>query len=463
MFVKERNFKKIGIISVLTAILLFSSYSINFIVKAEEVPPVDEDNVVIISEDEHKVKEIVEDITKDKKIEAEYEDIQDKVVSNEINIDITASEDSPKLEDSSTIIADATEIKENKSYKEELQEGLEEGKRVILYGDIKADEYKEILDVEELSVDDKDGGEYLFGLTKEELNQKAKEEGKDAVIRADKDSLEDTDSEYVSHIIGYTLDDNKEMQYVETTVHNFDENGNPIPNTEESLIKSAMNIQTNIIDSEQEKYNDAIQEQEEVAFLPFLKDNKVSAANKRVLNVYGKKALTAEAKRLGVLVGEIHTDYHLYKETDDDDKKYDFFTLKPITQIDSYKGFWAKSLSVDIDIPYDSDHLDSWSPMGDKGGKSFNVGLSYPFAISLAMDFGESLTIDDQSSLKYDYARWLLKDHITEINTNISGETFNPVAGWASTGTMATVGLTVEGKFDNYITLKTKKTITYNY
>ncbi|UTI43911.1 hypothetical protein [Niallia sp. RD1] len=446
---KSRTVKKLSIIAILSVVFMFNSYSFNFFVKAEEIPPIDEDDVVIITEDENEVEEIVEDITNDKKIEDEYEDMQDKVLNEEMNVDITSSENSEKLDDATTIIADASEIIDNESYKEELQEELEEGKRVFIYGDIQADEYKDILDVEELSVDAGDGGEFLFGLTTEELNEKAKEDGKQAVIRENKENNEEeeTESEFVSHVIGYTLDDSKELQYVDVTIHNFDEEGNPIPNTEESILKTTMDIQSEIMDSEQEKHEE-VQEQE-VAFFPFLKENKVAAENVRVLNKYN---LNTYAKRLGVLVAEITTDYHLYKETSDQDKIYDFFTLEPVTQIQSYKGIWSNSLFVDIDIPYDTDELDSWSPKGDQGGKSFNVGLSYPFSIAISMDFGESLTIDDQSSTKLDYARWLMKDHITELNTNISGETFTPVAGWASKGTLATVGLTVTGKFSNYIT-----------
>ncbi|MGG0287323.1 hypothetical protein ABEY41_19895 [Peribacillus butanolivorans] len=65
--------------------------------------------------------------------------------------------------------------------------------------------------------------------------------------------------------------------------------------------------------------------------------------------------------------------------------------------------------------------------------------------------------------MAYDYARWQLNDGATDLNRNISGKTFNPAADWASTGTYARAGLTVVGKFDNYITLTTKSDVSYDY
>ena len=440
---------KICLILMLSVIIIFSSYTVNFVAKADE--PVNlslENNLVIITKDsvnlEKKLNKIIKNNTDFKKVQNQ--------IDNRMNINVVKSTENIKFNNLTTVAANVSEVKENNSYKNFLKKELKNGKRVILFGDVQPEEYKEILALDELSVKDKQGIKLQFGLTEDEVNYMLIENKKPKIT--DKEFFESVDSKFTNHVISYTLDNNKELQFIDVSINNFDEDGSPIPNTNEIILQEVLDTQSEITNAENNKY------QEEKETFSFLTKNTASAENVRILDKYN---IVQKGYCLGALVARMDTDYHLYKQNSDQNKKYDYFTLKPITQITSYKGLWARSLFVDIDIPADSDHLDTWSPQGDKGGSSFGISLAFPYSISFNMDFSESLRIDDRSSLGYDYARWNLTDNSTDLVRNISGNTFSSVAGWASTGSYATAGLTVRGEFDNYITLTTKTKVAYDY
>ncbi|MDO7487566.1 hypothetical protein Q5O89_20735 [Peribacillus frigoritolerans] len=471
---KTKKILRGSFVVILSLFLFFSSYSVNFFTKANEMKETtndssEEKNIVIIADDETSTEETVKTVVEENS-DLEFEDIQDKVDNNELNVSVVSPENNQDLEKSNSIAADAAVVEGNKSYKDFLKTELEDGKRVFLYGDVQAEEYKEILDLDKLTVKENDG-QLEFGLSEEELNEKAIENGKEVVGESadasngseptddevnGKGALDTADSEFTSHVIGYTMDKSQEFQFVDVSINNFDENGNSIPNTDEMVLQEVINTQSEIIDTE----NEMNQEQNTTDAFTFITDNKVNAESVRVKNKY---SLVEKGYRLGLLVARMDTDWHLYKQNSEKSKKYDYFTLKPVTQITSYKGIWARSIYTNIDIPAASDQLDDWGPMGDRGTSSISLSLGYPFSVGISMSFGENLKIDDRSSLAYDYARWQLNDGATELNRNISGKTFNPAAGWASTGTYARAGLTVVGKFDNYITLTTKSNVSYDY
>ena len=472
-------------IVILSLAFLFSNYSINFFVKAEETKETtndssDEKNMIIISDNQTKTENAVDRII-DKNKDPAFEEVQDKVKNNEMDVSVVSSNSSPELEQTNSVAADVSIIKENESHREFLKDELEDGKRVILYGDVQPEEYKEILDLDEISVEEKEG-KLEFGLNEEEMQEKAIENGKEETKTdsyqpndlensfdknveeaveggendPDKEIFEAEESEFTSHVIGYTLDKSQELQFVDVSINNFDEYGNPIPNTNEMMLQEVMNTQSEIISAEEENN----EEDASNLSVSFISKNTAKAESERIKNRYD---LVEKGYRLGLLVARMDTDWHLYKQDNEKSKKYDYFTLKPVTQIKSYKGIWARSIYTNIDIPSDADQLDDWAPMGDRGASSIGVTLGYPFSVGVSMNFGENLKIDDQSSLAHDYARWKVNDGPTDLNKNISGTTFKPAAGWASTGTYAKVGLTVIGKFDNYITLTTKTNVTYDY
>ncbi|MFA1712320.1 hypothetical protein ACDX66_11440 [Peribacillus frigoritolerans] len=463
---KTKKILKGSFVVILSLLFFFSSYSVNFFAKANDRKETtnessEEKNIVIIADDETSTEETVNTVVEENS-DPEFEDIQDKVDNNELNVSVVSPDNKKDFEKSNSIAADAAVVEGNKLYKDFLKAEIEGGKRVFLYGDVQSEDYKEILDLDKLSVKE-NNGQLEFGLSEEELNKKAIENGKEVVdVKPsdyegnEKGSLDAADSEYTSHVIGYTIDKNQELQYVDVSINNFDENGNSIPNTNEMLLQEVLNTQSEIIDME----NEINQEKNTTDASTFITNNKVQAESVRVKNKYD---IVEKGYRLGILVARMDTDWHLYKQNSEKSKKYDYFTLKPVTQVTSYKGIWARSIYTDIDIPADTDHLDDWGPMGDRGAPAVNLTLGYPFSVGISMNFGENLQIDDRSSLAYDYARWQINDGATDLNRNISGKTFNPAAGWASTGTYARAGLTVIGKFDNYITLTTKSDVSYDY
>ncbi|WP_285767260.1 hypothetical protein [Peribacillus sp. SI8-4] len=429
---KTKKILKGSLVVTLSLLFFFSSYSVNFFAKANDRKETindlsEEKNIVIITDNETSTEETVNTVVEEN-IDPEFKDIQDKVDNTELNVSVVSPENKRDLEKSSTIAADVAVVEGNDLYKDFLKAELEGGKRVFLYGDVQAEEYKEIFELDELAVKE-NNGQLEFGLSEEELNKKAIENGKEVVDEKltddegnEKGSLDAAESKYTSHVIGYTIDNNQKLQYVDVSINNFDENGNSIPNTKGMVLQEVLNTQTEIIDSE----NEPNQENNTTAASTFITTNKVQAANVRVKNKYN---IVEKGYRLGLLVARMDTDWHLYKQNSEKSKKYDYFTLKPITQVTSYKGLWARSIYTDIDIPADTDHLDDWGPMGDQGTSSVSMSLGYPFSVGISMDFGENLQIDDRSSLAYDYARWQLNDGAMDLNRNISGKTFNPAAG----------------------------------
>lgn len=442
---REKTFK-IACVLLLSSSLTFNNYSLMFGAKAETVGSDSANSQIVILTKDATVDRTIEQFEEQNKDTALTE-VQEKLENKDIQVDVTASPKDTAFDEDVSVFADATEVEANSQYQKVLKQELNDGNRVFLYGDVSAEEYKDILDLDKITVDNESEGNLEFGSSDEEIKSNIAED-KNSKVTED-DFFEDTDSKFTSHIIGYTLDDSKELQFIDVSVNNFDANGKSIPNSESVLMQEVMSTQSEIVELPDE--NDKTS---------FVGIKKAHATNVRVKDTYN---LVAKGYRLGLLVARMDTDYHLYKQNSDGNKKYDYFTLKPVTQVHSYKGIWAGSILTDIDVPSDSDHLDTWAPMGDRGGAKMSVSLGFPFNISAGMSFSESLVLDDQSSLAYDYARWKIKDSAIELNQNISGTTFTPVAGWASTGTYATVGLKVVGSFSNYITLTTKTKVTYDY
>jgi hypothetical protein len=116
-------------------------------------------------------------------------------------------------------------------------------------------------------------------------------------------------------------------------------------------------------------------------------------------------------------------------------------------------------MKTDIEIPYDSDHLQKWSPEGESSKATYTVPLAAPFLLSWEMTWSDDVAIDDQSSLAYDYGRWVGTDG------DLNQQLFKPGAGWASTGTLASATIRNFGKFytDNNYSVEAKNTISISY
>ncbi|MBC2306066.1 hypothetical protein [Listeria booriae] len=450
---KREKASKIACVGLLASALTFNNYSIMFDAKADTVSNSSANSQVVILTKDATVDRTIEQF-EDQNKDAALTDVQEKLENKEIQVDVTDSSKDTVFDEDTSIFADATEVEGNSQYQKVLKQELNDGNRVFLYGDVSAEEYKDILGLDKITVDNDSAGDLEFGSSNDEIKSNIAED-KNSKVKED-EFFKDTESKFTSHIIGYTLDDSKELQFIDISVNNFDGDGKSIPNSESMLMQEVMSTQSEILDAENEHLADEAENNK----TSMIGVKKAHATNVRVKDTYN---LVAKGYRLGLLVARMDTDYHLYKQNSDGNKKYDYFTLKPVTQVHSYKGIWAGSILTDIDVPSDSDHLDTWAPMGDRGGAKMSVSLGFPFNISAGMSFSESLVLDDRSSLAYDYARWQIKDSAIELNQNISGTTFNPVAGWASTGTYATVGLKVVGSFSNYITLTTKTKVTYDY
>ncbi|MFS0765724.1 hypothetical protein [Peribacillus phoenicis] len=229
---KTKKILKGSFVVLLSLLFFFSSYSVNFFAKANDRKEntnesSEEKNIVIFADDETSTEETVNTVVEENS-DPEFEDIRDKVDNNELNVSVVSPDNKRDFEKSNSIAADAAVVEGNKLYKDFLKAEIEGGKRVFLYGDVQAEDYKEILDLDKLSVKE-NNGQLEFGLSEEELNKKAIENGKEFVDEKpsddevnEKGTLDAADSEYTSHVIGYTIDKSQELQFVDVSINNFE-------------------------------------------------------------------------------------------------------------------------------------------------------------------------------------------------------------------------------------------------
>ncbi|MHC9161595.1 hypothetical protein [Exiguobacterium profundum] len=345
------------------------------------------------------------------------------------------------LDDSTDIAVNIKDVKNDKQLQQYLQQSIQYGKKVFIYGGLTSKEYKKILKLDELKVKDKNGkGSFNFGETHVANDEKG------ALSEDVINSNEETS------VIGYTLDENEDVQYFEINITSYDENGQLRENDEEVYIQEILSHESEMADAiKSEELSDVK--------VSFLQKNSAAAANIEVMDKYG--FVTSVYDSRNYLIGRLDTDFRLLKESKDTSSTYDYFTLQPITQINHYNGALSKRLYQNIAMRYDADELKNWTPKGDTSGSDFSLGMSFPFSISFSMSFKDAASIDDQSSLAYDYARWVVTDG------SLGGETFEGAAGWASIGTYSSSILTTEGTFyigsSNQYPVKGSKVINVDY
>ncbi|MCM3728449.1 hypothetical protein M3226_22635 [Neobacillus cucumis] len=320
------------------------------------------------------------------------------------------------LVESTDIAANVEDVRKDADLQAYLQTALDEGKRVYLYGELSIEEYKELLNIDEIKVKAKDPngvqGYLEFGASAEKI-QAEKGEYKENVPTADT----------VSNIIGFTKNGKEKRQFVDISDAAYDDEGNMIGNKEEFYIQDILAEQADLIEM------DEADSQEETALVS---TNEATAASSLVNDSYGSYSLAKSGS--GTTMGRVDMDWKLYmaNRSTDNSTKYDYFTLSPLTQANAYNGAQARNIWQDIDIPIDGDELEKWTPQGDSTKSGWDLTIGFPWAFSATMSMGDAVTVDDQSSIGYDYARWDVSDG------ELDDEVFKGTAGWASTGTYAT-------------------------
>lgn len=445
LFLSKFSVLKVLSVGAVISSLVLSPYSIktNFTSAEESVVEKPLKKISFVTSN-GKSKEVIEKIKvkKDETLGGLKKNIDRKAITVEsLDFKNKSKKEITYLDDSTDIAANIKDVKNDKQLQQYLQQSIQNGKKVFIYGGLSSKEYKKFLKLDELKVKDKNNkGHFEFGATLEEDTEKGplKEEAVDY-------------SEQTS-IIGYTLDENDTNQYLELNVTSYDENGEVRETSESAYLQEILSYESELIDETQP------QEESDTQF-SFLEKTSANAANREVQDKYGFRTSVYDSR--DSLIGRVDTDYRLLKESSDSSSTYDYFTLRPITQITHYNGALSKKLYENIDITYSDDQLKNWSPKGDTDSVSYNVSMSYPFAISFGVSWNDGTKVDDQSSLGYDYARWVVTD------ASLNGETFEGAAGWASTGTLASATLTTIGTFyigpSNQYPVTGKKNISIRY
>lgn len=442
---------KIAVSGVLFSSVLASPFAINtekitsYASSSQKVYEEPIDNLTFISSNDldEKVKKV-----KGKKDET-LDKMKEKVNKNALKVNTIKfngkiDEKNKGLVESTDIAANVEDVRKDADLQAYLQSQLQEGKRVYLYGSLTIQEYKKLLNIDEIKIKIKDPngvqGDLTFG---SELD---KEKG------ALKSNAPETEE---SNIIGFTYNKKEPRQFVDISVAAYADDGAKVENKEEFYIQDIMAEQADLIQIEESE------SPEETALIT--KNEAVAADNPTVKESYGAYSLAKTSA--GTTMGRVDMDWRLLMEprSGDGSSTYDYFTLAPTTQANAYNGAKARIIWEEIDIPYDTDQLREWTPQGDSSKTSYTLSLGFPFNFGGSMTFDDTTTVDDQSSLGYDYARWNVTNRL-----DLDDEVFKGTAGWASTGTMASASYAAKVTVQiysgtQYTTASKRVPISYNY
>lgn len=293
-------------------------------------------------------------------------------------------------------------VRNNISLQNTLNQAINNGKRVYLFGDgLTLVEYKNLLHLDSLDVYTNNG---MVDLAKDPTPEKG-------TIKENPERETITGEDYYS-VIGYTKNTGVPLQLITNTMTNGyeDEYFGTVPS----------NLQMN------QYYQEIL-------------DNVTQ--NKILSDQFGPYGIVNSSKvkyqltaYLGVQVGKVVSQWILNKNTSETDKNFDFFYVTDLTQLLTYNSGRATYLKTDHDIPYSTDYIQTWGPHDDSDGH-YTVQLTVPWSASFSFDMVSKPSIDDISNSDLDYARWVVRD------TDMSDDTFEPKTQWKSAGTYASMDI----------------------
>lgn len=419
--------------SVLISSLILNPYSINFeklgINKNLNVSAeTDTHSFVFVTKDKE-IKKNLKNVINTKSLD----ELDEKVdVSVEDLSQISDLENNKKLNEAKDIAFNIKDVNKDENIKKYLNNSLKKGKRIFLYGDqLTNNDFKASIKLEKMTINDTLNGKpatVIFGDNQDYI----KEKGYLKKVNTGNDKKNES-----TNIIGYTLDDSQELQYISNNITFYNEDGSQSDEIPEEIYFEELLFLQSEIEKKEEKAN-KLEEEYDNSTASILTTSKVKAKSTRVLDKYG---YYGTARNNIEVLGRVDTDYELYKQNSDSSSIYDYFSVKPKTQLTEYGSGQSAAIWQDIDIPYDVDELKDWSPYGDKNGISFNIALVSPFNLDWKLEWKDSTFMDDLSSLGLDYARWDVRDG------DLSGQVFNPGAGWASKGRQAVCTIRSKGTF----------------
>ncbi|RBP87895.1 hypothetical protein DFO70_11786 [Cytobacillus firmus] len=329
------------------------------------------------------------------------------------------------------LAADVRTVREDKNLQKQLANRLKSGAKVYLYGGVTIDEYKDLMEISEVSVKVKDEKAKDLNLTFGGEKEKAEKEGKKLKQNPYSLAAEDENS---YDIVGYSIVEANENKFAVTNISVFDDAGNEIEPTEEYYIREILEISADTA---------AKIEVQTFSLGSIFGLNRVHADSEPVTS--SPTRITATAYYNGVIAGRTYTDWVLEK-AGDSDSSFDYFLVNDKTTISGANGFVAKYLKSDHDIPYDSDYIIDWDP-DDDTSSPYNLSFGVPFSAAWSFDMSNSPKVNNIGSQPYDYGRW----EVTPggLSSSINGVRFEPATTWKSAGTYASMDIREYGTFRN--------------
>lgn len=294
------------------------------------------------------------------------------------------------------------QVEKNVDIKKLAQNALISGKKVYLYGQgLTVERYKNLLGLEKMSAE-----VYPANVDPKEYGKKGKPEL----------TLETPES---VQVIGYTNNKSEPNQIYLAGIHAY-----PLDEIKPDMYLQA--ILDNEIDTHK-KMKNLNGSQKNSGVISFVK-NKALADSTQIKTFANNNEYTYDSST-GVLKGRIYSDIILFQDLTERDTTYDFFTLRDNLQVNTYNGAYTQWMLFDHDVPFDVDELFDWSPKGDSSFKS-QFSISIPWGLNWAFETSSWPSVDDQSDLILDYARW-------RVTSGDNPFIFQPGMAWLSTGTYA--------------------------
>lgn len=221
------------------------------------------------------------------------------------------------------------------------------------------------------------------------------------------------------------------------------------------LVDSSLDI-TKFTDSIIDNLNS--QHLKDIKAFSFLKKNVVEASGTRIDSDLNNSCSTWVG---GTKICQLNGDYYLWREYDEIDPDYDYFSIQSNMELYAYNGASNSDLYIWHDLPYSSDEIEDWSPDSSSSGSSWTVGL--PWSISWSFSTGDSVNVTVDGSQTYDNVEWYVTFPWWQLHLP-SPIRFKPGTAWLSTGTCAAIDIQTSGLvLYNGDTYSVEQTMDYRY
>lgn len=323
--------------------LIMSPYSVDFsqpklLVKGEAKAELPYQRDLLFISDKN-LNEVVSKFMKDKK----------EQVLQATNINVVKKEKKTSFDGFEDIAVNIKDVKSDRNLQKELSKAYKKGSKVYLFGGVTFEEYKNLLEIDTVSIKDK-GKTVAFTADKDKL---AKEKGK---LKENPDRL-DSDDEFTYDIIGYTSEEGEANQLMVSTINVVDENSKKIPTTDVHIIQEVLGSTFETVDIEEQNY--AANQQNKL--FGFFSPNKAEAevVKSNPARIFGNAYFSSSK------VGYTATDWYLNKAGSDGEADYDYFFVEDRTSAYASGGWKVHQIKTDHDIPYDTDKIKEWDPQDD--------------------------------------------------------------------------------------------------